>query len=85
MDARQHPVALSVGQSGVAMAWSLARLSSTVSNTVWTKCGDGTEWLARAGTPYAVPELYSVVGTTGNATAMAQAQLGGYDSWIVSS
>ena len=46
------------------------------------QCGDGTEWLARAGTPYAVPELYSVAGTSGNATAMAMAQLGGYDSWI---
>jgi hypothetical protein len=46
------------------------------------QCGDGTEWVARAGSPYAVPELYSVKGITGNAVAMAQAQLGGYESWI---
>lgn len=46
------------------------------------QCGDGTEWVARAGSPYAVPELYSVKGTSGNAIAMAQAQLGGYESWI---
>ena len=47
------------------------------------QCGDGSEWLARAGTPYAVPELYSVTGGPGkNATQMAQAQLAGYDAWI---
>ena len=46
------------------------------------QCGDGTEWVARAGSPYAVPELYSVKGTSGDAIAMAQAQLGGYESWI---
>ncbi len=46
------------------------------------QCGDGTEWVARAGSPYAVPELYSVKGTTGNAVAMAQAQLTGYESWL---
>lgn len=46
------------------------------------QCGDGSEWLARAGTPYSMPELYSVNGETANATTMAQAQLGGYDAWI---
>ena len=46
------------------------------------QCGDGTEWVARAGSPYAVPELYSVKGTSGNAIAMAQAQLGSYESWL---
>jgi hypothetical protein len=47
------------------------------------QCGDGSEWLARAGTPYAVPEIYSVTGGPGkNATQMAQAQLAGYDAWI---
>jgi hypothetical protein len=46
------------------------------------QCGDGSEWLARAGTPFAVPELYSVTGTVNNATTMAQAQLGQYESWI---
>ena len=45
------------------------------------QCGDGTEWVARAVSPYAVPELYSVTGTAGNAVAMAQAQLNGYESW----
>lgn len=47
------------------------------------QCGDGSEWLARAGTPFAVPELYSVTGGPGkNATRMAQAQLAGYAAWI---
>ena len=46
------------------------------------QCGDGSEWLARAGTPFAVPELYSITGPGGNATRMAQAQLAGYDAWI---
>jgi hypothetical protein len=45
------------------------------------QCGDGSEWLARAGTPYLVPELYSVKGPGGNATQMCQGQLSGYDSW----
>ena len=45
------------------------------------QCGDGSEWLARAGTPYMVPELYAVKGPGGNATAMCQSQLGAYDSW----
>ena len=44
------------------------------------QCGDGSEWLARAGTPFLVPELYSVKGV-GNATAMAQSQLASYDDW----
>lgn len=35
------------------------------------QCGDGSEWIARAGTPYAVPELYSVKGPGGNASAMS--------------
>jgi len=42
---------------------------------------DGSEWLARAGTPYMVPELYAVKGPGGDAVAMSQAQLALYDSW----
>eukprot|EP00939_MAST-03C_sp_MAST-3C-sp1_P000606 g606.t1 len=45
------------------------------------QCGDGTPWLARAGTPYAVPELYSVKGPGGDANAMASALLGSFDDW----
>ena len=45
------------------------------------QCGDGSEWLARAGTPYAVPELYSVKGPTGNASSMASSLLGTFDDW----
>ena len=49
------------------------------------QCGDGTDWLARAGTPYAVPELYAVPGRPLNASEVvkaAAAQLGGYDHWL---
>ena len=45
------------------------------------QCGDGSEWLARAGTPYAVPELYSVKGPTGDANSMASSLLGTFDDW----
>lgn len=47
------------------------------------QCGDGSVWLARAGTPYAVPELYSV-GKNWNTDPLgaAQAQLRSYDDWM---
>ena len=50
------------------------------------QCGDGSEWLARAKTPYAVPELYAVNpgARAGNATAVQEqcaAQLAGYEAW----
>lgn len=44
------------------------------------QCGDGSEWLARAGTPYLVPELYGVQ-PGGNATQMAAKQTGDVDDW----
>lgn len=51
-------------------------------------CGDATEWLARAGTPFVLPEQYTdTYGATptGNGTALARrlaaAQLFGFDVW----
>eukprot|EP00041_Stephanoeca_diplocostata_P035753 m.1273087 g.1273087 ORF g.1273087 m.1273087 type:complete len:991 (+) comp24751_c0_seq59:115-3087(+) len=63
-------------------------VANTPSLFPWiNQCADGSEWLARAGTPYAVPELYSIQshpGVTGRpaAVAMAQQQLGTYRTWI---
>lgn len=51
------------------------------------QCGDGTEWLARAGTPFAIPELYTDTysGGSSNATLRAQtlaaSQLRGFEAW----
>jgi chondroitin AC lyase len=53
-------------------------------------CGDGAEWLARAGTPFAVVEQYTDTygakpPSGGNGTALAErlagAQLAGFDVW----
>ena len=90
-----NAVGLLITDDGVDMARNeVEEVEWMIENTPellpWVnQCGDGSEWLARAGTPYAVPELYSV-NPPANANVstvekQCAAQLGGYESWTVKS
>ena len=90
-----NAVGLLITDDGVDMARNEVEevewmLDNTPELLPWVnQCGDGTEWLARAGTPYAVPELYSVNPPVGANVSTVEkqcaAQLDGYESWTVKS
>ena len=87
----ENVVGLLITDDGVDLARNeIEEIEWMIDNTPslfpWVnQCGDGSEWIARAGTPYAVPELYSVniktTGTDAQAEAQCANQISGYDSW----
>jgi hypothetical protein len=87
LQAIESAVGLLVTDDGVDLALNeLQEIEWMRANTPelfpWVnQCGDGSEWLARAGTPYAVPELYAVRGPGGDADAMAAGLLATFDTW----